>query len=86
MRPEHRAGLRRSPRMEELSLSPRRYAVRETAAWRAPSATRFDSRPANDAETQAQIEAAVMPRWLLIAGGAVAAALMGAALGGMLAV
>lgn len=72
--------------MEELSLSPRRYAVRETAAWRAPSATRFVSRPANDAEVSAQVEAAVMPRWLLVVGGGAAAALIGAALGGMLAV
>lgn len=71
--------------MEELSLSPRRYAVRETAAWRAPSATRFDSRPANDTAVEAQVEAAVMPRWLLVIGGGVAAALIGAALGGMLA-
>lgn len=71
--------------MEELSLSPRRYVVRETAAWRAPSATRFDSRPANDGEVAVQAEAAVIPRWFLVIGGGVAAALMGAALGGMLA-
>ena len=71
--------------MEELSLSPRRYAARETAAWRAPSAARFDSRPANDAEATVQVEAAVMPRWLLVVGGGAAAALIGAALGGMLA-
>lgn len=71
--------------MEDVSLSPRRYAVRETAAWRAPGPNRFDSRAANDAETREQIKAAVMPRWLLVAGGGAAAALMGAALGGMLA-
>lgn len=71
--------------MEELSLSPRRYAVRETAAWRAPSATRFNSRPANDAEIQIQGDTAVLPRWFVVIGGGAAAALMGAALGGMLA-
>jgi hypothetical protein len=70
--------------MEELSLSPRRYAVRETAAWRAPSATRFDSRPANDAEGAEQL-APPLSRWLVVVGGGGAAALIGAALGGMLA-
>lgn len=74
----------------------------QTAAWRAPSATRFDSRPANDiaasdfagrAEAVAPDYAAVqpvatepMPRWLIVATGALIAAIMGALVGGALAV
>ncbi len=69
----------------------------QAAAWRAPSATRFDSRPANDflarAETiaprtrsadPAQMEP--LPRWIVVAAGAVIAALLGALLGGAMAV
>lgn len=69
----------------------------QTAAWRAPAATRFDSRPANDFLAQAEAFAPVtiaaepvvmepMPRWLVVAIGAVVAALLGALLGGALAV
>lgn len=87
---------------------PRPGAVRDainayqTAAWRAPSTTRFDSRPANDiaasdfavrAETVAPTYAAIqpvaaepMPRWLIIGLGAMIAAIMGALVGGALAV
>lgn len=94
--------------MEELTLSPsdtpssrlRELAARrgvrtyEAAAWRAPAATRFDGRPANDFLTRAEamIEAREptvmepMPRWLIVAIGCVVAALMGMLLGGMLAV
>ena len=72
----------------------------QAAAWRAPGQTRFDSRPANDflarAETIAPRTFAIqpaqpaemepLPRWVIVALGAVFAALMGALLGGMLAV
>lgn len=69
----------------------------QTAAWRAPAATRFDSRPANDFLSRAEVIAPTtynvqpaqmeeMPRWIVIAIGAVVAALMGALLGGMMAV
>ena len=68
-----------------------------TAAWRTPGVSRFDSRPANDFLSRAEavtprtfaVEPAMaeeMPRWLVIAIGAVVAALMGALLGGMMAV
>ena len=72
----------------------------QTAAWRAPGQTRFDSRPANDirpndflsrAEAIAPATYAVqpaeleeLPRWIVIAIGAVVAALLGALLGGMM--
>ncbi|WP_309628281.1 hypothetical protein [Brevundimonas sp.] len=69
----------------------------QTAAWRAPSATRFDSRPANDFLSRAEAiaprtyavqpaEGEELPRWLIVAIGAVVAALMGALLGGMMSV
>jgi len=62
----------------------------ETVAWRPPVAERRDTRPANDAyssyavkPTMAQ-EFSGLPAWLHIVGGGVAAALMGALLGGAL--
>ncbi len=74
----------------------------QTAAWRAPAATRFDSRPANDVRandflSRAEViapatfgvqpgEAEEMPRWIIVAVGAVVAALLGALLGGMMSV
>lgn len=91
--------------MEELIVTqgprPRPGAVRDalnayqTAAWRAPGQTRFDSRPANDFLARAEVIAPrpytveqpvmePMPRWLIIAVGAMVAALMGALLGGMM--
>ena len=67
----------------------------QTAAWRSPGQTRFDSRPANDFFSRAEVIAPTphsveppivedMPRWVVIAVGAVVAALMGALLGGMM--
>lgn len=69
----------------------------QTAAWRAPAATRFDSRPANDFLARADAIAPVtfeiqpaeredMPGWIVVAIGCVVAALMGALLGGMMSV
>ncbi len=79
----------------------------QAAAWRAPAATRFDSRPANDfaandlrhSDFLARADAVAprsvpvdpmplepMPRWLIVAIGAAIAALLGALLGGALAV
>lgn len=73
----------------------------QAAAWRAPAATRFDSRPANDVaandflsradaiapqSTSAPVQLEPMPRWLVVAVGGVIAAIMGALLGGALAV
>lgn len=69
----------------------------QTAAWRAPAATRFDSRPANDFLARAEaiapqtvsaepVQMEPMPRWIVIAIGAVVAALLGALLGGAMSV
>ena len=68
----------------------------QTAAWRAPAATRFDSRPANDFLSRADAiapttygvepEVEALPRWIVVVIGAVVAALLGALLGGMMSV
>ena len=63
----------------------------DTVAWRAPSASRFESRAANDPTEQTFTYQTVeentgIPHWLVLVGGAVIAALVGAMLGGMLAV
>ena len=69
----------------------------QTAAWRAPGATRFDSRPANDflsradaiAPTTYGVEPAAaepMPGWIVVVIGGLVAALLGVLLGGALAV
>ena len=95
--------------MEELIVSevpgprPRSGAFRDpltawqTAAWRAPGATRFDGRPANDFLARADaiaphtlsappIQAEPLPRWITVVAGAAIAAGLGALLGAMLAV
>lgn len=67
----------------------------QTAAWRAPGVTRFDSRPANDFLARAEaiaprtfaaqpVEMEPLPRWVVIAVGSVVAALLGGLLGGMM--
>lgn len=67
----------------------------QTAAWRAPGASRFDSRPANDFLARADavapqqtptqpIEIAPMPRWVPVFIGMVVAALLGGVLGGVM--
>ena len=69
----------------------------QTAAWRAPGTTRFDSRPANDflsradaiAPTTYPVQPAEIeetPRWIVIAIGCGVAAMLGALLGGMMSV
>ena len=69
----------------------------QTAAWRAPGATRFDSHPANDFLSRAEViapttysvqpaEMEEMPRWIIVAIGCLVAALLGALLGGMMSV
>jgi hypothetical protein len=83
--------------MEELSMTPARrqyahhaYGRTADAFWRPPLAQRFDPRPANDgyrAELPGPTvreEFANLPAWVHIVGGGVAAALMGALLGGAL--
>ena len=58
----------------------------DTVAWRAPSANRFDGRPANDvvAHGASVTGTPTIPVWLSVGAGAVAAAAMGALLGGAL--
>jgi hypothetical protein len=61
----------------------------ETVAWRPPSAARFDTRVANDPvveEPTLQALIADLPGWVTVVAGGVIAALMGALLGGVLAV
>lgn len=61
----------------------------ETVAWRPPSSTRFDARVANDpevAEPTLTEAIAGVPGWVMVVAGGVVAALMGALVGGMLAV
>lgn len=90
-------GLERAPPrgrcrgMEELTLTPRRSfpspgAGFQTAAWAPPPVERFDGRPANDAATSESAPPAPLPRWLVILGGAILAAVLGALLGGALAI
>jgi hypothetical protein len=62
----------------------------ETVSWRPPVAHKVDTRPANDgyrpypAKPTVTEEFAGLPAWVHIVGGGVAAALMGALLGGAL--
>lgn len=59
----------------------------ETVAWKAPQSTRFESRAANDGYPAAPTFREVMdamPGWVVVIGGGIFAALMGAMLGGML--
>jgi len=61
----------------------------ETVAWRPPSATRFDTRVANDPVVEEPTLSAMiadLPGWVTVVAGGVVAALMGALVGGMLAV
>ena len=60
----------------------------ETVAWRPPTAARFDTRVANDpevAEPTLKQLIADLPGWVTVVGGGLVAALVGAMLGGMLA-
>lgn len=72
-------------------------AAYQTAAWRAPSATRFDHSPANDFQGRAEtvaptiqvagpVPAEPMPRWFFVLLGSVLAAILGALVGGVMAV
>ncbi len=60
----------------------------ETVAWRPPSSARFDTRVANDPATSERTLKeliADLPDWVTIVAGGLVAALMGAILGGALA-
>ena len=76
-------------RLEGVRAYGRAADAFETVAWRPPSAARFDTRVANDPvveEPTLQALIADLPGWVTVAAGGVVAALMGALLGGVLAV
>lgn len=58
----------------------------DAVAWRPPVPTRFDGRPANDMAEPAEApeDHGALRAWATVVGGGVAAAMMGALLGGML--
>ncbi len=61
--------------------------ARDAVAWRAPGVSRFDSRPANDtgvSEPTLKEIISDLPPWVTVVAGGVAAAAMGALLGGAL--
>lgn len=76
--------------MEELILPPRAQARPvanarpDPAAWALPPVERFDGRAANDVEIESATPDDV-PRWVIVVGGAVFAAVLGALVGGGLA-
>ncbi len=75
-------------RMEGVRAWGRAADAFETVAWRPPSSTRFDARVANDpavAEPMPKDRGAAPVSWAILVGGGVVAALMGALLGGALA-
>ena len=76
-------------RLEGVRAYGRAADAFETVAWRPPSAARFDRRVANDPvvdEPTLQALIADLPGWVTVVAGGVVAALMGALVGGMLAV
>ena len=59
----------------------------DAVAWRPPSASRFDGRPANDAEGSEPTlkeTMADLPGWVTVVAGGAIAALLGALVGGAL--
>ncbi|QDH72815.1 hypothetical protein [Brevundimonas sp. M20] len=77
-----------SRRMEGVRAYDRAADAFGVVSWKAPSAPRFDHRPANDTapvpEPTLGEMARAIPGWAVIVGGGVVAALMGAMLGGAL--
>ncbi|MDI6624669.1 MAG: hypothetical protein QME55_08055 [Brevundimonas sp.] len=77
-----------SRRLEASRAYGRSVDAFETVAWRAPSATRFDNRVANDVAPEPDRSlsdlADGVPAWLTITLGGLVAALAGALLGGAL--
>lgn len=76
-------------RLERVRAYGRAADAFETVAWRPPSAARFDMRVANDPATPEPTLReliADLPGWVTVVAGGVVAALMGAMLGGALAI
>jgi len=75
-------------RLEGVRAYGRAVDAFDTVAWRPPSAARCDTRPANDpaaVEPTLRELIAELPGWVTVVAGGLVAALMGAMLGGMLA-
>ncbi len=75
-------------RLEGLRLRGRAANALDTVAWRPPSSARFDTRVANDPvveEPSLPQLIAALPGWVTVVAGGVVAALLGAVLGGALA-
>lgn len=75
-------------RLEGVRAYGRAADAFEAVAWRPPTAARFDGRPDHDAGTPdptLKELVADLPGWVTVVGGGVIAALMGALLGGALA-
>ena len=75
-------------RLEGVRAYGRAADAFDTVAWRPPSSARFDPRVANDAvdpELTLKELIADLPGWVTVVGGGVIAALMGALVGGALA-
>ena len=76
-------------RLEGVRVYGRAADAFETVAWRPPSATRFDTRVANDPATPdptLKELIADLPGWVTVVVGGVVSALMGALVGGALAI
>ena len=75
-------------RLEGVRAYGRTADAFETVAWRPPTAQRFDARVANDPvipEPTLKEQVADLPAWVTVVGGGLIAALMGALVGGALA-
>lgn len=75
-------------RLEGVRAYGRAADAFETVAWRPPSSARFDTRVANDpevAEPELRELIADLPGWVTVVAGGLVAALLGAMLGGALA-
>ena len=78
-----------SRRLEGVQAHGRAADAFETIAWRPPSAERFDTRVANDPATPEPTlheMMAALPGWVTVVAGGVVAALLGAMMGGALAI
>ncbi|MDP1913432.1 hypothetical protein [Brevundimonas sp.] len=76
-------------RLEGVRAYGRTVDAFDTVAWRPPSTARFDTRLANDPavpEPTLKELIAALPGWVTVVAGGLIAALMGALLGGALAV
>ncbi len=75
-------------RLEGVRAYGRAADAFETVAWCPPSAARFDTRVSNDSEVDEPTLkelVADLPGWITVVGGGVVAALLGALVGGALA-